>query len=100
MSKVLYQAVGEPKSTSLFVYAAANTYPGQTEALHDDTHFNSYGAWELARCVVLGLQQDKSPLVKYLRAPKVRFDPRHPDAAASVAIPPTPFVDTQKPYER
>ncbi|MFT4115019.1 rhamnogalacturonan acetylesterase [Silvibacterium sp.] len=100
MSKALYEAVGEPDSRLLFVYAPANTYPDQPEALHDDTHFNSYGAWELARCVVLGLQQSHSPLVKYLRQPHQRFDPAHPDAPANVAIPPTPFYDTQKPYER
>jgi lysophospholipase L1-like esterase len=100
MSKTLYEALGEANSRSLFVYAAANTYPDQPEALHDDTHFNSYGAWELARCVVLGLQQTHSPLVKYLRRPHERFDPQHPDAPASISIPVTPFYDTQKPYER
>lgn len=100
MSKTLYEAIGEANSRSLFVYAPANTYPEQPEALHDDTHFNAYGAWELARCVVLGLQEDRSPLVKFLRDPKTRFDPAHPDSPGSVAIPATPFVDVQKPYER
>ena len=100
MSKTLYEAIGEEHSRSLFVYAPANTYPDQPEALHDDTHFNSYGAWELARCVVLGFQQDRLPLAKLLRNPKARFDPQHPDPPASVAIPATPFVDVQKPYER
>ncbi|WP_229741008.1 rhamnogalacturonan acetylesterase [Silvibacterium dinghuense] len=100
MSRTLYEAIGEANSRSLFVYAAANTYPEQTEALHDDTHFNSYGAWELARCVTLGLQQAHSPLAKYLRKPHERFDPHHPDATDRIAIPPTPFYDTQKPYER
>jgi lysophospholipase L1-like esterase len=100
MSKTLYESVGEPNSRSLFVYAAANTYPGQTEALHDDTHFNAYGAWELARCVVLGLQQDHSPLTAFLRHKNDRFDPRHPDSPDAVALPPTPSVDTEKPYER
>lgn len=100
LSKVLYEAVGEANSRSLFVYAAANTFPGQVEALHDDTHFNAYGAWELARCVVYALQQGHSPLVQYLREPQVPFDPHHPDAPASVSLPPTPFLDTQTPYER
>jgi len=100
MSKTLYEAIGEPDSRSLFVYAAAGTYPDQPQALHDDTHFNSYGAWELARCIVLGLQESHSPLVRYLRRPHDRFDPHHPDRAANVAIPATPFFDVQKPYER
>ena len=100
MSKTLYEAIGEPNSRSLFVYAAPNAYPGQTEALHDDTHFNAYGAWEIARCVVLGFQQDDLPLVKLLRNPKQRFDPQHPDAPADVVIPATPFIGLEKPYER
>ncbi|HTV09850.1 MAG TPA: rhamnogalacturonan acetylesterase [Candidatus Aquilonibacter sp.] len=99
MSKQLYEAIGEPHSTSLFVYAPANTYPNQPVALHDDTHFNAYGAWELARCVVLGIQQDKLPLAKFLR-PQPPFDPSHPDAASAVALPQTPFFDATKPYER
>lgn len=100
MSKILYEAVGEPNSRSLFVYADAGSYPGQTEALHDDTHFNGYGAYELARCVVLGLQQLALPLASQLRDPAVRFDPTHPDAPASVVLPQDPFFDLQKPYER
>jgi len=100
MSRSLYEAVGEKNSRILFVYAAANTYPGQAEALHDDTHFNSYGAYELARCVVLGLQTSQLPLTSLLRSPKQQFDPARPDAPASVALPETPFVDLQTPYGR
>lgn len=100
LSKTLYEAVGEAKSRSMFVYADANTYPNQTEALHDDTHFNAYGAYELARCVVLGMQQARVPLTTFLREPSVRFDPSHPDAPDFVALPATPFFDLEKPYER
>lgn len=100
MSKALYEAVGEPHSRSLFVYAEPNTYPGQPEALHDDTHFDAYGAWELARCVVLGLQRNLSPLTRYLRAVQARFDPHHPDTPGNVSLPSTPFLDTQTPYGR
>jgi hypothetical protein len=100
MSRQLYEAIGEAHSKSLFVYAAPNTYPNQPEALHDDTHFNGYGAYELARCVVLGIQQINLPLASELRPPHGRFDPAHPDAPAAVALPVTPFFDLEKPYER
>lgn len=100
MSKTLYEAIGEANSRSLFVYAAANTYPKQAEALHDDTHFNGYGAYELARCVVQGIVEDKLPLAAFLREPHARFDPRHPDAASAVALPQASFYDLEKPYER
>lgn len=100
MSKTLYEAVGEANSRSLFVYAAANTYPKQTEALHDDTHFNGYGAYELARCVVQGIVEDKLPLASDLRDAHPKFDPGHPDAASAVALPQASFFDLEKPYER
>lgn len=100
MSRTLYEAIGEPDSRSLFVYAAANTYPQQAEPLHDDTHFNGYGAYELARCVVQGIVDDKLELAKFLRDPHAHFDPRHPDAAKDVALPQASFFDLEKPYER
>lgn len=99
MSKQLYEAIGETDSRELFVYAPANTYPHQAIALHDDTHFNSFGAWELARCVINGIQQNKLSLARFLR-PSLPFSPSDPDSPASVSIPSTPFFDVRKPYER
>ncbi|MDE1177512.1 MAG: rhamnogalacturonan acetylesterase [Edaphobacter sp.] len=100
MSKILYEAVGEAKSKSLFVYADANTYPGQIQPLHDDTHFDGYGAYELARCVVLGIQQAGLPLTRQLRQPSLRFNPAKPDSLQSVVLPVAPFFNLEKPYER
>ncbi|SEG72220.1 Lysophospholipase L1 [Bryocella elongata] len=100
MSKTLYEAIGEPTSRSLFVYAAPNTYPRQPEALHDDTHFNGYGAYELARCVVRGIVEDRLPLASLLRDQHPHFDPQHPDTASAVALPEAGFYDLEKPYER
>ncbi|MFN2977345.1 rhamnogalacturonan acetylesterase [Terriglobus aquaticus] len=99
-SKTLYEAVCEPHSRELFVYAPANTYPDQPEALHDDTHFNSFGAYELARCVVRGIQQSDLPLRKSLRSGVAVFDPAHPDAPSAATIPASPAVAVQTPYGR
>lgn len=100
MSKVLYESVGEKNSKSLFVYAPAGTYPGQNQALHDDTHFNSYGAYELARCVVSAIRRDGLPLANALRDQSETFDPAKPDASEGVMLPVTPYYDLEKPYER
>ncbi len=99
-SKQLYEAIGEPHSRELFVYAPANTYPGQTEVLHDDTHFNSFGAYELARCVVRDLRAANLPLTHMLRKNVKSFDPMHPDTPESAHIPTSPTVDTTTPYGR
>ena len=50
-----------------FVHYPANTWPGQTEELKDDTHFNAYGAYELARCVVEAIRTQGIGLEKWLR---------------------------------
>jgi lysophospholipase L1-like esterase len=52
MSKVLYEAWGPVNSLKAFVHYPANTFPGQEKELKDDTHFNTYGAYEIARCIV------------------------------------------------
>jgi lysophospholipase L1-like esterase len=80
MSKTMYEAWGEEKSAKAFVHYPANTFPGQKEALKDNTHFNPYGAYELARCVVKGLQQTTLPIAKLLKKNIPAFDPARPDA--------------------
>ena len=80
MSKIMYEAWGEEKSVKAFVHYPANTFPGQNEALKDNTHFNPYGAYELARCVVKGLQQTTLPIAKFLKKNIPAFDPARPDA--------------------
>jgi hypothetical protein len=70
----------------------ANAYPNQTEAINDDTHFNSYGAYELARCIVRGVREANLPLVKFLDPTVPNFDPAHPDPLGTFSLPPTPIL--------
>jgi lysophospholipase L1-like esterase len=96
-SKQLYQALGVEKSKLALLHYPAGTFPGQTEALRDDTHFSAYGAYEMARCVTEGIRQGVPALAAFL-APAVQpFDPSHPDDPALVAIPASPWVKADKP---
>jgi hypothetical protein len=79
------------------VHYPANTYPGQPEALADNTHFNPYGAYEIARCVVEGMKTAKLDLVKFLRPGTPPFDPAHPDALAEWRWPESPRSAVTKP---
>jgi len=92
MSKVLFEAMGPEGSKNAFMYYPANTFPGQTNTYADNTHFNSYGAYELARCIVKGIREDKmtfSPLID----PEVpEFDPAKPDPFATFSLPNTPLM--------
>jgi lysophospholipase L1-like esterase len=98
MSKMMWETMGPDGTLKAFVHYPANTFPGQMEALSDNTHFNSYGAYELARCVVQSLREQKNPLAKWMRPGIQAFDPAHPDAAFT--LPRSPMVDTATPYGR
>ena len=78
MSKTLYEALGPEKSGALFKTG-------------DGTHHNNYGAYELAKCVVEGIRQNKLDLVKFLAADVKPFDPAHPDPVDTFAVPASPL---------
>jgi hypothetical protein len=84
MSKLLYEAWGEDKSPLAF-------------APKDSTHHNDYGSYELARCVVQGIIDNKLELAKYLADDVAAFDPAHPDAIEDFRIPPSPSGATTRP---
>ena len=77
-------------------HAEALPHP-EPEPLADNTHFNPYGAYEVARCVVEGMKVAKLGLVKYLRPGIQPFDPTHPDALAQWQWPESPRSAVTKP---
>ena len=67
---------------------AANTFPNQDKALRDDSHFNAFGAFELARIVADGIKATKTWIWrKFLSDDLATFDPSHPDNPADLALP-------------
>jgi lysophospholipase L1-like esterase len=97
MSKLFYEAMGPENSKKAFVHYPANTYPGQAKALADDTHFNPYGAYELAKCIVQTIRQNNPDLAKYLIDGLPAFDPAHPDAVNEFHWYESPSVNLLKP---
>ncbi|MGA2650515.1 MAG: rhamnogalacturonan acetylesterase [Terracidiphilus sp.] len=91
MSKVLFEALGPDGSVKAFMHYPANAFPNQTEAISDDTHFNKYGAYELARCVVHGIRETKLPIRKLLSKDRRDFNPAQPDPEATFDLPATPI---------
>jgi lysophospholipase L1-like esterase len=100
MSKTLFEALGPEGTLKAFVHYPANTFPNQTNALADNTHFNSYGALELAKCIVQSMRDQHLQLARYLRHSVHHFDPAHPDPVDIWRVPPDPFWSAQTPYER
>ncbi|WP_276480195.1 rhamnogalacturonan acetylesterase [Paraflavitalea pollutisoli] len=97
MSKTLYEAWGPDKSQLAFVIYPANTFPGQEKALKDNTHFNTYGAYEIARCIVEGIKKNKLALMYFLKKDIPAFDPAKPDEVKAWHWPLSPRLNITKP---
>lgn len=79
LTKTFFETLGFENSKRALVHYPANTFPNQPKELADNTHFNPYGAYEVAKCVVTGIKQLQLPLVNYLRDDWQDFDPAQPD---------------------
>ena len=97
MTHTFYEALGFEGSKRALVHYPANTFPDQPKALADNTHFNPFGAWEVAKMIVMGLKQMDSPLVQYLRTDCQDFDPAHPDSPDEFIWYPSGNTDLVKP---
>lgn len=96
MTKTLYESLGPENSKKLFVIYPANTFPGQKEALNDNTHFNSYGAYQLAKCIIEGIKDNNLELKKYLVKGLPPFNPAKPDPFESFSLPLSPQSPVKK----
>ncbi|MGC9034790.1 MAG: rhamnogalacturonan acetylesterase [Verrucomicrobiia bacterium] len=82
MSKNFYEALGKD---------------GSKAAFQDGTHHNNYGAFELARCVVNGIEEGLPELRQNVVSKFKGFDPSTPDLLEKVKIPPSPSNSLRKP---
>jgi hypothetical protein len=98
MSKTIFEAMGDAGTLHAFVQYPANTFPGQKQEMKDNTHFNDYGAYELARAIVQSIRDQHLPLESYLRPGIPPFDPAHPLPFADWSLPMSPFLTTDAPY--
>ncbi len=90
MSAKFYEALGPEASKGAFVHYRAGSYPGITEDVADNTHFNPYGAFELAKCMVAAIMAQGLPLSEHI----VNFggySPAQPDPAESFRWYGSPF---------
>jgi len=91
MTKTLYESLGIENSKKLFVIFPANTFPGQDKELNDNTHFNPFGAYELAKCIIEGIRSDNLEIKKFLVKDLPAFDPAKPDQFEKFSFPLSPF---------
>ncbi len=94
MTKKFFETLGFEDSKRALVHYPKELYGRE---LADNTHFNPYGAYEVAKCVVMGMKQLQLPVVKYLRPDWQDFDPTQPDDWKTFKWVPSPLKDIVKP---
>ena len=96
-TKTFFEALGFEDSKRALVHYPANTFPGQDKPLADNTHFNTYGAYEVAKCVVMGMKELGLPVISYLRDDWQDFNPAKPDDWQTFKWAPARNADLVKP---
>ncbi|MDR2475327.1 MAG: rhamnogalacturonan acetylesterase [Bacteroidales bacterium] len=96
MTTTMYEALGTEKSKKLLVHYPANTFPNQSNPLADNTHFSTFGAYQTAKCVAVGLQKAVPALALHL-TDSVGFNPAFPDDFDSFKWNLSPFFEKEKP---
>ena len=97
MSKILWEALGPEESKKAFVHYPANSFPGQDKEIIDNTHFNNYGAYQLAKCIIEDIKKQDSELASYLLEGLPAYNPSHPDPIKDFYFPISPLVQVAKP---
>ena len=94
MTKQLFETLGYEDSKRALVHYPKELYGRE---LADNTHFNPYGAYEVAKCVVMGMKQLNLPIVNYLRPEWQDFNPSQPDDWKTFKWAPSRLQDIVKP---
>ena len=94
MTKTLFETLGYEDSKRALVHYPKEAYGRE---LADNTHFNTYGAYEVAKCVVMGMKQLQLPVIQYLRPDWQDFNPAQPDDWKTFKWAPARNADLVKP---
>ena len=96
MTRTFFETLGYENSKKSLVHYPANTYPNQPKALEDNTHFNPYGAYQIAQCVIEGMKKAVPELAKHLKIDP-SYNPAQPDDVNGFHWNESPFTEIEKP---
>ena len=94
MTKTFFETLGFEDSKRALVHYPAEAYGKE---LADNTHFNPYGAYEVAKCVVMGMKRLHLPIVGCLRPEWQDFNPAQPDDWHTFQWAPSRMTESNKP---
>lgn len=89
MSRDLLNALGPQSAKHLFMQLAPGEHPAYPEGQKDNTHFNIYGAWQMAQLVLKGLTGHKIELAERIVKPERKKSP--PSTTGLTGVPDTSF---------
>lgn len=88
MSIPFYEALGPTKSAVAFAAPHGNV---------DNTHHDNYGSYELAKCIVEAIREQKLPIAKFIVDDFKGFAPAHPDNPDTFDVPPSGEFTNERP---
>lgn len=97
MTRTFFETLGEENSKRALVHYPKGTFPDQDKDLADNTHFNTWGAYEVSKMVVMGMKQLGLPLVSHLRSDWADYSPAQPDDFTKWLWYPAPIYESAKP---
>ena len=97
MTRDFFVTLGFENSKKALVHYPMGSFANQKKELADDTHFNPYGAYEVAKMVVMGMKQLNLPMVQYLSPDFKDYDPKQPDDFTKFVWYPSAKSDLTKP---
>lgn len=97
MTTSMYESWGDELSKKAFVFYPANTFPNQEKALADNTHFGSFGANEVAKCVVQGIRDLNLDIAQNIKTTVPKYDPKKPSQPGEWTVPASFRIETTKP---
>lgn len=97
MTRDFFETLGFEHSKHALVHYPMGTFPNQQKALADNTHFNPYGAYEVAKMVIMGIKQHHLPMENGIKSDFQDYDPKHPDDWTHFVWYPSAKSDLTKP---
>lgn len=96
-TKTLFETMGSEGCKHLLVHYPLGSFPWQQRAFADNTHFNPFGAYEVAKLVVMGMKQNGLLQNGWLSGDWQDFNPAAPDDWQTFYWPESPFNENKKP---
>ncbi len=97
MTRTFFETLGVEDSKRSLVHYPAGTYPNQSSKFEDNTHFNPYGAYEIAKMIIEGMKTLNLPVLEHLKPEYTPFNPAQPDDWKTFHWNDGPFIDIVKP---